>query len=169
MAILFRLRILADIDVLFYRGVAIIAIVALATLLLAIWTALRMGLRGTDGLAAVAISVSINLSFLVLFPVTIDRSITVFLLGYMSEHPAATYTADDLKGVFSDRYLGQFHQIDRRMHEQVISSNIRRIGDRYQISPQGVTFIKLSRAIGVIFDVDPRFASPARSNFSKNP
>ena len=158
---LFRARVLGGMDVLFYRGVVLIGVCAIITLLGGLWLAPRLGLRSTDALAAVVMSASINLSFLVILPVTIDRSITVFLLGYMDARPDVTFSADDLKQEFSERYLGQYHQIDRRITEQLISSNVVRVGDRYKISPQGRAFIAFSRVIVQMFDIDPRFVAPA--------
>jgi hypothetical protein len=83
----------------------------------------------------------------------------------MDQNPALSYTNAELEAAFIKRYLGDFHQIDRRMREQVTSGNLERIGEKFKITKQGRAFITLSRTIVWLFDTDPRFVVSESQNF----
>jgi hypothetical protein len=160
-ATFFRLHFLRSVDIVFYRGLILIGLSGIVTF---------VGLIAARGIfdaspgtvfSATILSMSLNLSFLVVFPVTIDRSITVFLLNEMNRDPDVVFTSAQMKDVFVRRYLGEWDQIDRRMREQVQSHNLERIGDGYKIGPQGRSFMNLSRMLATVFDTDPRFVDSA--------
>lgn len=154
---LFHLQLFAGLDIVFYRGLVLLAIAGLLTGLL-LW-AMRsvLGISAATVLSAAVLSMSLNLTFLIVLPVTIDRSVTVFLLSEMDHHPDTAFTNPQLRAIFIERYLDQWDQIDRRMREQILSHNIERSGDGYKISPQGRAFMRLSRLLAAIFGTDPRF------------
>jgi len=160
---LFRAGVLAQVNILFYRGLALIAVAFVATFAAVFLLARRGpidGVRGRDAFSAAVLSLAFNLCFLVIFPVTIDRSISVFVLGQMAAHADHTYSADQMAKVFTDVYVGEDEQIDRRMHEQLTSGNVERVGDGYRISAHGKAFIQTSKLIAWMFDGDTRFVSP---------
>jgi len=160
---LFRLGVLAQLNILFYRGLALIALAFVATFSVVFLAARRVpiaGMRGRDAFSAAVLSLAFNLCFLVIFPVTIDRSISVFVLGEMAAHADRAYSADQMAEVFSSVYVGEDQQIDRRMREQLLSGNVERVGDGYRISAHGKTFIQTSKLIAWMFDGDTRFVSP---------
>jgi hypothetical protein len=160
---LFRIGVLAQINILFYRGLALIALAFAATFAVVFFAARRGplgGVRGRDAFSAAVLSLAFNLCFLVIFPVTIDRSISVFVLGEMAAHADRAYSADQMAQVFSNVYVGEDQQIDRRMREQLLSGNVERVGDGYRISAHGKAFIQTSKLIAWMFDGDTRFVSP---------
>ena len=110
------------------------------------------------------LAASLNLCFLVVLPVTIDRSISVFLLGEMAAHPDRSYSAADLRTLFKDTYVDGFQQIERRVDEQERSGNIRRVGAGYEISPQGRAFVHLSADIASAVRLAVRRRSRAGSS-----
>jgi hypothetical protein len=159
LVILFKLGVFHNIDVYFYRGVVLVGIAGILTFVLFVYVARWFRADMSAALTAAVLSMSINLSFLVIFPVTIDRSISVFLLGYMNQHPEEAFTPSQLRNAFSNIYVGQYQQIERRMDEQLVSRNINQVGEAYQISAQGRAFVSFARAIAWMFDTDPRFVS----------
>jgi hypothetical protein len=163
---LFRAGVLAEVNILFYRGLALIALAFVATFGAVFLAARRgpiAGVRGRDAFSAAVLSLAFNLCFLVIFPVTIDRSISVFVLGEMAAHADRAYSADQMAQVFSNVYVGEDQQIDRRMREQLLSGNVERVGDGYRISAHGKAFIQTSKLIAWMFDGDTRFVSPPSS------
>ncbi|WP_336490484.1 hypothetical protein [Methylobacterium nigriterrae] len=159
---LFQIDLLPGIGILFYRGLALLIVAFVVTLGLALVAAGRLadwGVRRRDALGACILSLALNLGFLVLLPVTVDRSISVFVLAEMAAHPDEAYTAERMRGVFEKRYLGEYRQIDRRLQEQAASGNVRASGDAYVITPQGRAFIRLSRLVANAFRTDPRFVT----------
>jgi hypothetical protein len=150
-------------EMLFYRGLTLIALAFPATLAagaLAIGAWSRSGLRLRDAFAAAVMSTALNLSFFIVLPVTVDRSISVFILGEMTAHTGRAYSSEDMSRLFSKVYVGDYRQIDRRMHEQLLSGNLEPSGRGYRISARGAHFIQLSKAIAWMFDSDTRFVSP---------
>src|SRR5688572_16239912 len=102
-----------------------------------VWSRWRM----SDVVSATALGASLMLSFFVLFPVTFDRSVTVFILSQMAANPNHSYTADEMRNIFVHIYLGRDQQIERRLEEQRVSGNIVRTGSRYEITHQGMQFV----------------------------
>ncbi len=169
---LFRAGVLAEVNILFYRGLALIALAFVATFGAVFLAARRgpiAGVRGRDAFSAAVLSLAFNLCFLVIFPVTIDRSISVFVLGEMAAHADRAYSADQMAQVFSNVYVGEDQQIDRRMREQLLSGNVERVGDGYRISPHGKAFIQTSKLIAWMFDGDTRFVSPPAARVKAPP
>lgn len=156
-AAFFRLHLLRGVEIIFYRGLILTALAGILTFACLFVLRSRFGIPASMAFSAAVLSMSLNLSFLVVFPVTIDRSITVFLLSQMDESPNRTFTVAQMQDRFVQNYLGKWNQIDRRMHEQLLSRNVERSADAYKISAQGRSFMRLCRILGAIFDTDPRF------------
>ncbi|MEJ7927249.1 hypothetical protein WG908_10845 [Sphingobium sp. AN641] len=157
---LIRSPMLADMPVLFYRGLALAFVAALLLCSVGAILRRRLGLDISTLLGAVTISLSFNICFLVIFPVTFDRSITMFLLARI-ERQDGQLDRKGLEGVFVTEYLDEMQQIDRRIAEQSLSGNIRVSHGRISITPQGKQLLAGARTIGAWFDTDPRFITAA--------
>jgi hypothetical protein len=157
---LIRSPLLDGMTILFYRGVALAFIGAL--FLLAIGLAMRSRLPTDPAtlVGAVALSLAFNLCFLVIFPVTFDRSISMFLLARI-EQADGRLDSKALQALFTREYLGDMHQIDRRVFEQMLSGNIQVIDGRIHLTPRGKALLSSARAVGDWFGADPRFVTPA--------
>ncbi|KST60661.1 hypothetical protein AO398_13300 [Methylobacterium sp. GXS13] len=55
-------------------------------------------------------------------PVTVDRSISEFLLGQLAAHPEERFSAVRARAVFESAYPGEFRQIAQRPAEQTASA-----------------------------------------------
>ena len=110
-----RVGLLSGIETVFYRGVLLagIAAIVLFVLLLLVNRA-RPWFSEEPVLAAVAITVSLSTAFLIVAPVKVDRSITVFLLGHMDRHAGTSFTPEQLQNEFEATYLGEWEQVSRR-------------------------------------------------------
>lgn len=150
----FKAGLLAGIDILFYRGLVLIVLVGATTYgaLAVVLPRLRstaVGLR--DAFAATMVSLSFNLSFLVVLPVTVDRSISLFLLAQMAQQNRPLRT-DEVKALFTTVYVGEHRQIERRLREQTLSGFLEQDGATYRISAEGRRLVATSRLIGTLFD-----------------
>jgi hypothetical protein len=162
-AAMFKLGILAGIPVLFYRGLVLAVLAAIATALLLASAIARLRhpeLRRRDAVSAAIVSLSLNIAFLVVVPVTVDRSISVFILGRMASENGRVHSADEIRRMFVDGYVLENRQVERRLQEQLLSGNLERAGDGFRISPQGLSFIQLAKASAWLFDADTRFVAP---------
>jgi len=155
--LLFWLGVGSSITILFYRGVTLAVAIAMLVGLVGIWLARRNGDTSLP-VAAAALSFSLNVCFLVLLPVTVDRSVTVYLLSRIESRQATGIAAAGLQQAFIDGYVVKMGAIDRRIDEQLKSGNITvdRRG-KVRLTPQGERFMRLSRLISVLFATDPRF------------
>jgi hypothetical protein len=163
MVLLFKLGTLGGMTVLFYRGLVLIVGGGLLTLVAALWLGAALKLPVSTAFAAMVLSMSVNLTVLIVLPVTVDRSVSTFLLAYMAEHPNRTFTPAELRTVFDQIYMGDFQQVQRRMDEQTLSGNISPRGNGYVISAQGRGFIRSAKLVSWLFDTDPRFLAPDAS------
>lgn len=154
---LIRSPLLAGMTILFYRGVALAAVGAGILLATGLIMRRRLSLDPATLVGGIALSLAFNLCFLVVFPVTFDRSISMFLLARIEGRDGAL-DARSLESLFARQYLGDMRQIDRRIAEQTLSGNIRvdRAG-RIHLTPQGQRLLASARTIGGWFDTDARF------------
>ncbi len=82
--LLFQTDLWSGVTILFYRGLLLLIVAFLLTLAATVaFSGLgrAWGLRRRDALGACVLSLSLNLSGFVILPVTVDRSVSVFLLG----------------------------------------------------------------------------------------
>lgn len=155
--LLFWVGIGASITILFYRGVALAIVAAIVVVLAAIWLARRTGDTSLP-IAAASLSLSFNLCFLVLLPVTVDRSVTVYLLSTIERRQEAGIGARELEQAFIDGYVVRMGAIDRRIEEQRVSGNIEvDAKGKVRLTHQGRRFMDLSRLVARLFSTDPRF------------
>ena len=153
---------LGQISILFYRGLVLIAvgeIFCFAVLLLARRTWPVWHVR--DAVSACAFAGGIAVCLLIVLPVTIDRSISVFMLTQMAAQPDHAFTPSELRGLFIDVYVERYGQIERRLDEQQVSRNVTQTANGFRITPQGLAFVRFARALSIIFQTDRRFVTPA--------
>jgi hypothetical protein len=158
------------ISILFYRGLVLIAIgeaLCFVVLLLARlkWTTWKV----RDAVAACAFAAGIAVCLLIVLPVTIDRSISVFLLTQMAAQPDRRFTPSELRTLFVDIYVERYGQVERRLAEQEVSRNVSQTANGFQITPQGLTFVRFARFLSIVFQTDRRFVTPVADAASAGP
>ncbi|MGD0634867.1 MAG: hypothetical protein ABSA13_11395 [Beijerinckiaceae bacterium] len=164
-AALFKAGLLKSIGALFFRGlvlagVTFVILFALLAALIKCWG--RHELNGRDAFCAAVLSLSFNICFLVVGPVTVDRSVSIFMLGEMAANPDESYSTEDMSRLFVKVYIGDYQQIGRRLREQTDIGNVEDTGGRYRISRRGQDFIAISKLVSWLFDADPRLAGAQR-------
>lgn len=157
--LLIRSPLFGGVGILFYRGILIAAVTAALLLICGILLSQRLRLDPATIVGSAALSLAFNICFLITFPVTFDRSITIFLLSRIERHDGQL-TAPMLEQVFVREYLDDMRQIDRRVAEQALSGNIRVDQGRIHITPQGTRLLEGGRIVGGWFGADPRFVTP---------
>ncbi len=150
-------------SIIFYRGLKILIVTSVmqwGVLAAWSWFQWRSQVSMAHAFAVTMASVAFCSTFLIVIPVSLDRSVSVFLLGYMGNHPAPL-SKHELEGVLVDKYVKEYQSIDRRMAEQIASGNIERTADgRYVLTARGKAFVNNSRRIASAFDVDMKFLDP---------
>jgi hypothetical protein len=160
MIALFWIGFLDQISIVFYRGLVLIAIGALFCFVVLMLASRKWPVwRPRDAVSACAFASGVAVCFLIVLPVTIDRSISVFILTRMAALPDRAFTPAEMRATFTEVYLRRYQQIERRLEEQEISGNIARDAAGFRITPQGLAFVRLSRFLSTIFQTDPRFVN----------
>jgi hypothetical protein len=149
------------VSILFYRGIADLVALAPVTfvVLLLVLRLPRVAqfLTARDAAAATLVAVSLNLTFFVVGPVTVDRSVSVFMLSRLAD-AQSPQTAEELRQAFAERYLGEWDQVGRRIQEQIASGNVEQASeDHYRLTAQGTSFMRTAQLISRVFGGDPRF------------
>ncbi len=86
----------------------------------------------------------LHLAFFVAVPVTLDRSLTIFMLGEL--HAAKTGLSEtEISTAFVEQYVVAGGAVARRIHEQSVSGNIATLGRR----PVGVDIAGQEAAVGL--------------------
>jgi hypothetical protein len=151
----------SSIGILFYRGLVLAFVVAIVVALAAVFL-VRRSSDSSLPIAAAALSLSFNICFLVLLPVTVDRSITVYLLSKIERQQQQGIDAPALERSFLADYVAGMGAIDRRVDEQKRSGNVTVGSDgKVRLTPQGRRFMALSRAVARLFGTDPRIVGRA--------
>jgi hypothetical protein len=160
LCLLFAVGLCSQWVILFYRGLFLVGVSSAVTLVLLLMVC-RIAPRwqARDAISAALLSAGLTVCFLVVVPVTVDRSISVFMLNQMAAYPDELFSPQDVEAAFITRYVGEYQEIARRLEEQRASGNVRREGDHYRITAQGIAFMRVARAISAIFGTDPRLVS----------
>jgi hypothetical protein len=144
-------------SILFYRSIAVTALATILFLVAFTYLGRRFAFAtARDALAATLVAASLTFTFLTLGPVTVDRSISIFINGHMAAQPDRAFTAADIDLAFRARYLTGMDQIARRMEEQRITGTVERVGDGYRITEKGRALIATSRTMAIVFGADQR-------------
>ncbi|MER2605691.1 MAG: hypothetical protein ABTQ29_07680 [Siculibacillus sp.] len=156
----------AGLDILFYRGLAIAAVSAMVVAgVVALAGRWARGIDAATVIAAGALVLAVDVTFLIVMPVTVDRSVSVFLLGEIerAEVEASGLDAAGLEARFVARYLGEMRQIDRRIREQTTSGNIETRDGVIHLTDQGRRFMATARVVARLWGTDPAFVAPPRT------
>ncbi len=148
-------------SILFYRGLILCALSA--ALVMAAMTLLRRWRRFDLAtiVAAGALSLSFNICFLIVLPVTLDRSISVFMLAQIEQHQNEALDERRITDIFVQKYVGDMRQMERRVAEQTASGNVVTVDGQIRLTDQGRRFLALSRTLARLFGTDPRFVGLA--------
>lgn len=148
--------------ILFYRGLTLAALAALAAGCIGAIIARK---RGTAPLAVASALTcfSVSACFLVLFPVTIDRSVSVYLLATIDRQGPKGISSAQLETAFVSGYVRDMRAIDRRIAEQRLSGNVvQDLQGTVRLTAQGRRFVALSRSAAHLLGTDRRFVEGYR-------
>lgn len=154
----FKLGLFGGVEVLFYRGIVIafvaliIQAVFLAPLVHPGWQKTKTKLSWNDLVTVCALAFAFNITFLIVFPVTIDRSVSMFLLYEIEQHPEAV-TGEELESKLISEYVQKNGAVKRRIEEQVVSGNLEADSRGFKLTKQGSSFLKFSRFVAWLFNL----------------
>ncbi len=121
----------------FYRGIVLLILSLLVTIGLIYFANRKKKNWHTESIVAAGIiAYSLHMIFFVAVPVTIDRSVSIFLLKNIESHEQGV-SRQVLEDNFVSGYVYANHAIDRRIYEQTVSKNIETSNDSIRLSSRG--------------------------------
>jgi hypothetical protein len=159
----FRTPLFINLNVLFYRGILLLITTCIVSGLI------LLGIKRTnvlklftyrDIILAVTIIFSFNLLFFTHFPVTSERSISLFMLGYMNKNLDKTFTKDEMIKIFMDKYIVEYGEMEKRFHEQIVTGDIVNHGKGYRITKRGQLILRFFNFVDELFMIDKKIISP---------
>ncbi len=98
-----------------------------------------------------------------MIPVTVERSVSVFMLSYVEELDE-DFTKEEIEEVFWEKYVLEFGAFDKRFEEQLVTGSIEENEDgTYALTERGEFIVKMFRLVAEIFDTDSRLVYPLES------
>lgn len=161
--LLFHTPLFRNVDVFCYRGVILLIVAAFFSGCLA-WGGVRvfkkLEMDVKDVIAVFCIFCGITLGWFILIPVTVERSISVYMLSYMDENDSSEITSEEFGNIFYDSYIEDFGAFEKRFAEQEISGNIEAKNNGYVITDSGRFIVNLFRICANVFDTDKWLVYP---------
>lgn len=159
--VLFRSPLFASQRVLFYRGILLLVFTILISFFtMLIFYAICFKSNCESFVAAIVLSASIHLSLFVIFPVTFERSLTMYLLSTLNQNPYNNYcqglTKSQLTEQLIDEYILKKDAARKRINEQKIINFLTEKEDCIQLTKKGSAFLKLSNMVKKIYGIDEK-------------
>jgi hypothetical protein len=150
------------IEVYFYKTLIILFITGVLLLIVEIllkvyWKGAIYGYK--DVMISFILFMSINMVWLSTIVVSLDRSLSVFVLSYLAQEDRS-YTEEELDDVFQNIFIEKYGMLDRRFWEQLESGNIEQSSEGYRLTSRGEGLVDIFKAVGKVYKVDERFIDP---------
>ena len=159
---LFHTGLLKGMEVLMYRGIVFIIITGIiAAVVMGIVRKFWKFVTVRDIIMMFCIFCCVNTVLFTLIPVTVERSVSVFMLSYMEENSDQTFTQESVGEVFTEKYVEEYGAFEKRFNEQLVTGTIEENPDgTYSITEKGKFIVKMFRTIAEWFDTDRRLVYP---------
>ena len=161
---LFHTPLFSGLNVLMYRGIILLILAGILSAILMVAAKkflLPNKLDAKDVLLMFCGFCCVNMVLFTLIPVTVERSVSVFMLSYMEEHADETFTEEEIQDVFIDIYVKDFGAFQKRFEEQLVTGSIEEKEENaYQITDEGKAIVKMFRIVAKWFNTDDRGVYP---------
>jgi len=162
--LLFGTPLFGAVYVFFYRGIGLLLVSGLFAAILSfmvkkLW--LRCIMTYRDVLLIFTIFCCVNMVFFTHIPVTAERSISIFVLGYMANDPNKIITEQDMEKRFINQYIMDFDALGKRLHEQMDIGTVKEENGGFVITDRGKGLMRIYDFIADCFHIDKRLIHPA--------
>jgi hypothetical protein len=152
--LLLHTPLLKSMEVYMYRGTALIIItgILLWTMLLLLRLKPLKILDVKDTVCIVCFFCCINMVVFTLFPVTVERSVSVFLLSSMDAHDDHVYSKEEIENLLEEDYIEKNNAVDKRAMEQLETGSIEEINGGYRITERGKFIVSMFKLCSEIYN-----------------
>ena len=160
--LLFHTGILKGMEVLMYRGIVFIIITGLlSAVTMAVIRKFWKFISIRDIIMMFVIFCCVNMVIFTLIPVTVERSVSVFMLSYMDENSDKSFTKEDVEEIFTEKYVRDFGAFEKRFEEQIATGTLKDNGDgTYSITDSGRKIVGMFWMVADWFNTDKRLVYP---------
>jgi len=160
--LLFHTGILKGMEVLMYRGIVFIIFTGiLSAVTMAVVRKFWDFITIRDIIMMFVIFCCVNTVLFVLVPVTVERSVSVFMLSYMDENSDQKFSEKDVQDIFTSKYVVDYGAFEKRFNEQIATGTLVDNGDgTYSITDSGRRIVKMFRIVADWFNTDKRLVYP---------
>ena len=161
---MFHTSLFQSIDVLMYRGILFLILSGGIAALLMLFC-MRVMPKGwitvKDVILLFCGCCCVNMVLFTLIPVTVERSVSVFMLSYMDQNEELQFTQKDIEEIFVEKYVKDYGAFEKRFHEQLVTGSIQENEDgTYCITSRGKQIVTMFRMIAKWFQTDQRLVYP---------
>ncbi len=161
---MFHTSLFQSMDVLMYRGILFLILSGGIAALLMLFC-MRVMPKGwitvKDVILLFCGCCCVNMVLFTLIPVTVERSVSVFMLSYMDQNEELQFTQKDIEEIFVEKYVKDYGAFEKRFHEQLVTGSIQENEDgTYCITSRGKQIVTMFRMIAKWFQTDQRLVYP---------
>ena len=92
-----------------------------------------------------------------LIPFNVSRSNSMIMLGMLYNNPDTQKTEKEITDYVYHKYFIDYKSINIRLNEQVSIGNLKKEGDKYQITEKGLFILKIFKLSTSLYNVDNNF------------
>jgi len=161
---MFHTSLFQSMDVLMYRGILFLILSGGIAALLMLFC-MRVLPKGwvtvKDVILLFCGCCCVNMVLFTLIPVTVELSVSVFMLSYMDQNEELQFTQKDIEEIFVEKYVKDYGAFEKRFHEQLVTGSIQENEDwTYCITSRGKQIVTMFRMIAKWFQTDQRLVYP---------
>lgn len=154
---LFYSSVFSSQHVLFYRGILYLVLTCLSVFVGILLLSIRLKHRYFESMiAALVFAASMHLIFFVMFPVTFERSISMYLLTTLEKNRNAAcggLTKEQMKEGLITAFILEKDALQKRINEQSIINMITGGNNCYKVTDQARQFLQFSHTIQAIYNI----------------
>lgn len=139
--------------VFFYRGMVYILLTSVFLLLSFRLIRKYVSYTVSTQIACVCMFLSLQSMFFVLVPVTLDRSISIFILGEFERAGDAGISELQMEQSFTENYVKRKQALPKRFTEQLQTKSISKTSSGYVITPWGKRLVSFFSLIGSLYNL----------------
>lgn len=157
---LFQIPVFDFIEIYFYKGIFLV--VVSGVLCGVIESAIKVGTHTMrfdckDIMSSIVIIMCVNMVWLSVAIVNVDRSFSVWMLSYLNKNPSGYEMLDE---AFHEQFIEDYGMLDRRLEEQLESNNIYIDNGSYKLTKQGEKIAAIFRMVGKLYKTSEQYYNP---------
>lgn len=154
--LLFHIPFIQFQKIFFYKGLLFLALTTIVCSVGFILYASKSKKNIESLLAALMISIAINLSIFIVFPVTFERSVTIFLLTQLNDafsNSCKGLTEKQMEQSLINIYIQKNNAVDKRLKEQEVIQTVEKKSQCVRLTKKGVQFLSFSRILSSLYNL----------------